>query len=96
MLAHVRQRKEAGERGRSESWKPRVYLDVAVEVVREKRRVRARPGPETEWESEPSEQRRGCGGKGRAVVASVAEGRTWTFDASESCGKQWLLEIGSP
>jgi hypothetical protein len=48
--ARGRQRREAGEREGSESWRPRVFLDVAVEAVREKRRARERPGPETELE----------------------------------------------
>jgi hypothetical protein len=48
--ARGRHRREAGEREGSESWRPRVFLDVAVEAVREKRRARERPGPETELE----------------------------------------------
>ena len=94
----MRQRGEAGEREGSESLRPKVFLDVAVEAVRGKKRVRERPGPEREleWESEPAEQRRGCEGKGRVGVASVLEGWAWTSGASESCGKQGLLEIGSP
>ena len=93
-----RRREEAGERKESESWRPRVFLDVAVGAVREKRRARKHLGPETEseWESEPAEQRRGCGGEGRAGVSSVVEGWVWTSGASESCGQQGLLEIGSP
>ena len=51
------ERGEAGKREGSESERPRVVLDVADGTLREKRRVRKRPGPKTEseWESEPAE-----------------------------------------
>jgi len=54
---HVWQKGKAGKRERSESLRPRFVHAAAVGILREKKRLKERPGSEREpeWESGPAE-----------------------------------------